>query len=89
MAKNSYVHARVDRQLKAKADKVLVRLGLSTSDLINILLHQVVLTKGVPFDVRIPNAETVAAMRDLDAGKGGRYRGPTSGALDAMLKSVK
>ena len=89
MAKNSYVHARVDRQLKAKADKVLVRLGLSTSDLINILLHQVVLTKGVPFDVRIPNAETVAAMRDLDAGKGERYRGPTSGALDAMLKSVK
>ena len=89
MAKNSYVHARVDRQLKAKADKVLARLGLSTSDLINILLHQVVLTKGVPFDVRIPNAETVAAMRDLDAGKGERYIGSTSGALDAMLKSVK
>ena len=89
MPKNSYVHARVDRQLKAKADKVLSRLGLSTSELINILLHQVVLTKGVPFDVRIPNADSAATMRDLDAGKGERYNGPSAAALDAMLKSVK
>lgn len=89
MPKNSYVHARVDKRLKAQADKVLSRLGLSTSELINILLHQVVLTRGVPFDVRLPNGESIAAMRELDAGKGEHYAGSTASALDAMVRPVK
>ena len=46
-----------------------------TSDLITMLLHQVVLHNGVPFDVKIPNKETRKAMADLDAGKGERFTG--------------
>ena len=88
MPKNAYVHARVDKRLKSQADKVLAQLVLSTSDLINILLHQVVLTKGVPFDVRIPNDETVAAMAELDAGKGDRFDG-TADELFAHILSPR
>ena len=39
MPKNAYVHARVDKLVKARAEKVLSQVGISTSDLINILLH--------------------------------------------------
>ena len=89
MPKTGYVTARVDEKLKAKAEKVLHRLGVSTSDLITMLLHQVVLREGVPFDIEIPNKETRKVMRELEAGKGERFSGTTTGALDEMLRSVK
>ena len=89
MPKNAYINARVDKTLKADAEKVLTKVGLSTSDVITLLLHQIVLHKGVPFDVKIPNTETRRAIRALDAGKGERFDGPTSKALDAMIKTAK
>ena len=89
MPKTGYITARVDDKLKARAESVLRKVGVSTTELITMMLHQVVLRQGVPFDIEIPNKETQKAMRDLDAGKGERFDGPTSDALDAMLKSVK
>ena len=89
MPKNGYLTARVDKALKAKADKVLRRLGVSTTDLVTMLLHQVVLKNGVPFDVRIPNAETIKAMRETDAGAGERFDGPTLEIFDKVVKSRK
>ena len=75
MPKNAYVHARVDKRIKERAEKVLHQVGISTSDLINIMLHQVVLTKGVPFDVKIPNQETIDAIAELERGEGERFTG--------------
>ena len=75
MAKNAYVHARVDKHIKESAEKVLSQVGISTSDLINILLHQVVLTRGVPFDVKVPNQETIEALAELERGEGEQFTG--------------
>src|SRR6185503_20760865 len=54
MPKNAYITARVDKSLKAKAEKVLGRVGITTTDAITMLLHQIVLRKGLPFEARIP-----------------------------------
>ena len=89
MPKTGYLTARVDPALKAKADKVLARLGVSTTDLITMLLNQVVLHNGIPFDVRIPNEETIAAMRELDAGKGERFEGTAEQLFDHILYPAK
>ncbi len=70
MTKEAYINARVDKQLKARAEKVLAQVGLSTTDAVTMLLHQIVLHRGLPFAVRIPNRETLSAMEELDAGKG-------------------
>jgi DNA-damage-inducible protein J len=70
MPKEAYINARVDKRLKANAEKVLSRVGITTTDAITMLLHQIVLRNGLPFDARIPNEETVAAMAELEAGKG-------------------
>jgi DNA-damage-inducible protein J len=48
---------------------VLHKLGLTASDAIRLFYRQVALRKGLPFDVRLPNAETRRAMRELDEGK--------------------
>ncbi|MBQ8508364.1 MAG: type II toxin-antitoxin system RelB/DinJ family antitoxin [Clostridia bacterium] len=74
MAKTETLHVRVDPITKQYADEILVTLGLSTSEAINLFLHQVVLRGGLPFSVTlpVPNEETLAAMqeaRDISAGK--------------------
>lgn len=52
---------------------MLSEMGLSVSDAIRLMLVRVVSDKALPFDVRIPNAETQAAMRDIQAGKVKRF----------------
>ena len=89
MPKNATINARVDEALKVEAEGVLRRVGVSTTDVITMLLHQIVLRQGIPFVVHIPNAETRAAMAGLDAGKGERFSGPTAAALDAMMAPPK
>lgn len=58
------ITARTDPNVKASAQTILKKIGLSMSDAINLFLNQIILNKGLPFDVRIPNEETVHAMED-------------------------
>lgn len=67
------VHIRVDEQVKAQATETLASMGLSVSDAVRMLLVRVAAEKALPFDVRVPNAETVAAMKELDEGQGKRF----------------
>ena len=48
-------------------------MGLSVSDAIRLLLIRVADEKRLPFTIRAPNAATVKAMEELDAGKGKRF----------------
>ncbi len=54
MARTSNVFARVEPELKAQAEIVLDQLGIPMSNAIGIFLKQVVLQRGLPFDVKIP-----------------------------------
>ena len=63
-SKTGYINARVTPALKKEAEVVLATLGVSTTDAITMFLSQVVLQKGLPFPVRIPNAETIAAINE-------------------------
>ncbi|WP_257254143.1 MULTISPECIES: type II toxin-antitoxin system RelB/DinJ family antitoxin [unclassified Endozoicomonas] len=55
MAKETTVRARIDERLKEEAEEVLRKLGLTTSQAINIYFSQIALRKGLPFDVVIPD----------------------------------
>lgn len=58
------INARIDRDLKAEGEQVLAQLGLNTTDLIKLTFRQLVMRQGLPFDVKIPNDETVAALSE-------------------------
>ena len=64
MPASEMVHVRVDKRVKAKAAKTLSAMGLSISDAVRVLLTRVAAEKALPFDVKVPNADTVAAMRE-------------------------
>ena len=70
MASDTVVRARIDGQVKEKAAKVLADMGLSISDAIRLLLVRVAAEKALPFEIRVPNAETRAAMAELERGAG-------------------
>jgi DNA-damage-inducible protein J len=72
MASDTVVRARIDGQVKERAAKVLAEMGLSVSDAIRLLLVRVATEKALPFDVKVPNAETEAAMTELEQGNGAR-----------------
>jgi DNA-damage-inducible protein J len=62
---NLYLNAEV----KEKAKEILAHYGLSLSDAVNIFLTQVVLEKGIPFPVRIPNEKTKKVLEEVRNGK--------------------
>ena len=69
MPANAVVRARVDKAIKDEATVVLASIGLTVSDAFRMLLTRVVAEKALPFDPLVPNAETIAAMRDARLGK--------------------
>lgn len=71
------VHVRVDEKTKQKAAKTLAEMGISVSDAVRMLLVRVAAEKALPFEVRVPNATTVKAMRAADRGKGSVTVPPT------------
>ena len=64
------VHVRVDEKTKQRAAKTLASMGISVSDAVRMLLVRVAAEKALPFELRVPNATTVKAMRAADKGKG-------------------
>jgi DNA-damage-inducible protein J len=77
------VHVRVDEQTKRRATKTLATMGMSVSDAVRMLLVRVVAEKALPFDVKVPNATTVKAMRAADKGQGKRLK-----SADALFKDL-
>ncbi len=66
MATTTMVHVRVDEQIKAQATETLAAMGLSVSDAVRVFLMRIVADKQMPFALKVPNAETRAAMAEAD-----------------------
>ncbi|MGZ8545912.1 MAG: type II toxin-antitoxin system RelB/DinJ family antitoxin [Sulfuricurvum sp.] len=55
---------RIDPNIKNKAAEYLKQMGLTTSEATRLFLHSVVLHKGLPFELRLPNEETAIALKE-------------------------
>jgi DNA-damage-inducible protein J len=73
MASDTVVRARIDGKVKKDAAKVLEDMGLSVSDAIRLLLMRVAAEKALPFEIKVPNAATQAAMAELERGEGAAF----------------
>lgn len=68
MAANQLVQARIDGAIKAEAAAVLAAMGLTVSDAVRLMLTKVAHDKALPFEPLIPNAITIAAIKEARAG---------------------
>ena len=60
------VHVRVNEKIKAQATKALTAMGLSVSDAVRVFLTRVAVEQQLPFELKVPNAGTRAAMAEVD-----------------------
>ncbi|WP_456096275.1 type II toxin-antitoxin system RelB/DinJ family antitoxin [Peptostreptococcus sp.] len=60
MANTNAVYARIDKNLKENAESILSQLGISPSSAIQMLYSQIVLQKGMPFELRLPAKKPLA-----------------------------
>ena len=67
MAQSSMLHIRVDDETKIQATAALAAMGLSMSDAVRIFLKRVVNDQAFPLELKVPNAETRAAMEEARA----------------------
>lgn len=84
MARTSNVFARVEPNIKEQAESVLNQLGIPMSNAIGMFLRQVVIHRGIPFEVKLPenaplslasmtkeqfDAEITKGMDDIEQGR--------------------
>lgn len=65
--KSADVRLRLEPELKEEAARILADAGLELSIAIRLFLKQVVAHRGLPFEVRQPNAATIRAMKQADS----------------------
>jgi DNA-damage-inducible protein J len=82
---SSMVHIRVDGEVKVKAAETLASMGLTVSDAVRILLTRIAAEKAIPFEIRVPNRATLAAMEAGDRGE--VFRASTVAAMMAELNA--
>lgn len=66
MAKLAMVSARIKPDLKIEVEGLFHKIGISTTEAINLFYRQVKLKNGLPFNIVIPNKTTEKVFNDTD-----------------------
>ncbi len=64
MSATTVVRARIDEHIKEEATVVLAAMGLTLSEAFRMMLIRVAREKALPFEPLVPNATTIAAMKE-------------------------
>ena len=67
MGHSSMLHVRMDDDLKAEGNAVLEAIGLTAADAVRLFYKRIVAEQAVPLELKVPNAETRAAMEEAHA----------------------
>jgi DNA-damage-inducible protein J len=64
MTATTMLHVRMDEKTKAEAMAALAAMGLTAAEAVRILFHRIVADQAFPLELKVPNAETRAAMEE-------------------------
>jgi DNA-damage-inducible protein J len=92
MAKTTSIYVRLELELKEQAEAILGQLGIPVSNAVNIFLKQVVMQRGIPFDVKLPAVKPIGVSglteseldAELEKGFADLMRGSTKPAAKAF-----
>ena len=59
MAKSANLYARIEPDLKEQAESILAALGIPASNAITMFYKQIIMQRGMPFDVKLPASRVV------------------------------
>jgi len=67
--KTAIINARIKPELKNDVEGILGQLGITTTQAITMFFEQVKINRGIPFELKIPNDETIQAINDARANR--------------------
>jgi len=65
---------RIDEENYIQAKEILTQLGLNYSQAINVFNKMIVLNKGLPFELKLPNKKTLQALKELEKKEGKTFQ---------------
>lgn len=85
------ISIRMDTELKKQAEAMLSDMGLNMTTAMNMFLRQVVRQGRIPFEIAtdIPNAETIAAIKEMDDIITGKIRAKKYSDVDDLFKDLE
>ena len=60
------LHVRMNSEMKQQATTALAAMGLTASDAVRLLFHRIAADQAFPLELKVPNAQTGAAMAEID-----------------------
>lgn len=81
------LHVRMDAEMKQKATAALSAMGLTASEAVRVLFHRIAIEQAFPLELKVPNAETRAAMAEIDEMV--NKRNPRFTSADEMFAEIE
>ena len=81
--KTTTARVRIRPDIKNEAENIIHDLGLSVSTAFELFYRQIIMNRGLPFDLRIPNETTLKAIEDARKGHGKKFA-----TADALFKDL-
>ena len=92
MQRTSNVFARVEPEIKEQAERVLSQLGIPMSNAIGLFLRQIIMQRGIPFDMKLPVRKPTAigamAAAELNAELEKGYASSVAGRTRSLDDAV-
>lgn len=67
MAKTANLYARIEPEVKEEAEEILAALGVPASNAINMFYKQIIIQRGLPFEVKMPKVRPIDVSKLTDA----------------------
>jgi DNA-damage-inducible protein J len=88
-AKTANLYARIEPDVKEQAENILSALGIPASNAINMFYKQIILNRGLPFDVKLPVAKPVNAAELSEAELNAELEKGYADMVTGKTKSVR
>ncbi|BBM40101.1 RelB/DinJ family addiction module antitoxin [Leptotrichia shahii] len=80
------VTARVDENVKKEAETLFKKMGLNMSTAMNLFLKKCILEQGIPFELKVPNEETLKVLDEVEKGIG---LSKTFDSVDELIEDLQ
>lgn len=82
------INIRVNEDIKKEAENIYKEIGLNMSTAINLFLRKCILEHGIPFDLKLPNKETLEAIEEAEKILNEKIKRPVYSNVDDLFEEL-
>ena len=85
---NTFLQVRVDEKDKEKAAEILEHLGTNLSAVVNMLIKQIIITRSIPFEIKL-SADPQPAAQSMEFDDAFDNFSVAEGSLDPVIEGIR